>query len=635
MSDFLIQFGSGLSPETVADVMRGREYMGDLAVEHFEHGWGSISIQQSRCFGYRPYVSNRHTYFALGRPRIIGVTHELDGPHGFTQALAGWIEGLEAERRYENLTGIFAIGRCGPEGVILLTDRMGAYSVYAARDHKGQLRAIGSLPELVASAAGRENDFDRASLAEIMLRYAPIFPYTTRRGMQELSPGCFHEFVARAGCVDHVEQCLWTPSEPDRYPSLAGLREQLVAALRTAGVELTRGVQRVAVTLSGGFDSRTVLAVIPPVKRAAAITYIDHGNYEFGVANLVARCAAVPHLPIQRSPDFYATIVPRELAFFGAEHQAQHAHGFALADIGMCKAYELVLSGIYSDALLKGYFSPDSTRGYLLGRAGVPRALRERCCKPRYDWTAPGRPTVMHAFRPAIRDAIRERRAARLAQLEDLRPDSAREWLTFYPFSRAMAGNYYASNVRLFPADELFLYRDIVEVGRTAPLLPKLTDRLAVPAFSVVCGPLADIENANTAIPANSGWWRTRLQLRLHNLGRWLRRTAPPPTRGQPWFVDESWVNFRLLQMHSPRWAELRAQAAASERGLDMLNSILSIDPRKLLAGYDDSLNHQFQLSAVQLALFFAQPHPSPERARPGAVATEFVAHLEKPVRVP
>ena len=48
-------------------------------------------------------------------------------------------------------------------------------------------------------------------------------------------------------------------------------------------------------------------------------------------------------------------------------------------------------------------------------------------------------------------------------------------------------------------------------------------------------------------------------------------------------------MNFPLLQMHSPRWAELRAQAAASERGLDMLNSILSIDPRKLLAGYDDS----------------------------------------------
>ena len=107
----------------------------------------------------------------------------------------------------------------------------------------------------------------------------------------------------------------------------------------------------------------------------------------------------------------------------------------------------------------------------------------------------------MHAFRPAIRDAIRERRAARLAQLEELRPDSAREWLTFYPFSRAMAGNYYASNLRLFPADELFLYRDIVEVGRTAPLLPKLTDRLAVPAFSVVCGPLADIETRTRPFP--------------------------------------------------------------------------------------------------------------------------------------
>jgi asparagine synthetase B (glutamine-hydrolysing) len=633
MSDFLIQFGAGLSAEAVAEAMRGREYMGDLAVENFDYPWGSIAIQQARCFGYRPYTSGGLTYFAAGRPRVVAVTHELDGPQGFTKRLAAWMEAFEADRQYENLTGIFAIGRCGPEGVILLTDRMGAFSVYAARDRKGQVRAVGSLAELVARAAGREGDFDRTSLAEIMLRYAPIFPYTTRRGMQELAPGSWHDFVPRGGSVEHVERCLWAPKEPDRYSSLASLREALVSALQTAGADLTRGAQRVAVTLSGGFDSRAVLAAVPPIKRAAALTFMDHGNYEFGVANLVARRAGVPHLPIQRDPDFYATIVPREAAFFGAEHQAQHAHGFALADAGMCSAYDLVLSGIYSDALLKGYFSPDSTRGYLLGMLGVPRAVRARCCVPRYDWTAPGRPTVMHAFRPAIEEALQERLAARLAEMEELRPDTAREWLTFYPFSRAMAGNYYATNLRLFPADELFLYRDIVEIGRITPLLPKLMDRLAVPAFSIVCGSLAEIENANTAIPANTGWWRTRVRLRLRNLGRWLRRKAPRRPYAQPWFAEESWVNFPLLQKHAPRWAELRSQAAASERGLDILTSILRIDPRKLLSGYDDSLNYQFQLSAVQLALYFAKPLTGAAPVRRPAVAVEPAPSGKQPSR--
>jgi asparagine synthetase B (glutamine-hydrolysing) len=626
MSDFLIQFGTGLGPEAVAEAMRGREYMGDLTVEYFDHTWGSLAIQRSRCFGYCPYASGGRTYFAAGRPRIIGVTHEIDGPQGFTKHLAGWLEAYEADRQYENLTGIFAVGRCGPEGVILLTDRMGAFSVYVARDRKGQVRAIGSLPELVARAAGRSGDLDRTSLAEIMLRYAPIFPYTTRRGMRELAPGSFHEFVTRAGSVEHVEHCLWTPREPGHYPSLASLRDGLVSALRNAGADLTRGTQRVAVTLSGGFDSRAALAVVPPLKRAAALTFVDHGNHEFGVANMVARRAGVPHLPIQRSPDFYVTIVPREAALFGAEHQAQHAHGFTLADAGMCGSYDLVLSGIYSDALLKGYFSPDSTRGYFLGMLGVPRAVRARCCTPRYDWTAPGRPTVLHAFRPAIQEALQERLAARLADLEELRPDTAREWLTFYPFSRAMAANYYATNLRLFPADEVFLYRDIVEIGRTAPLLPKLMDRLAVPAFSAVCGPLAEIENANTAIPANTGWWRTRVKLRLRDLGRWLRRNALQRTYDQPWFSEESWVNFPVLQKASPTWAELRSRAAASKRGLDLLASILCIDPRKLLSGYDDSLNYQFQLSAVQLALFFGEPPAAPASARPSVAAERLDA---------
>jgi hypothetical protein len=615
MSDFLIQFDATLGSDFVSDALRARERMEDLRVESFRFAWGRIAVQRGRCFGYDPLSANGRVYFAVGRPRVVDFTHEDDGAAGFTRRWASWVDSGAVEQHYEELTGLFLLGCCGPDGLLLVTDRLGYYSTLLGRDRNGRVRAVGTLPDLVVEAAGRASDVDVVSVGEMLVRFTPKYPYTLWRGITELAPGSLHEFAAHDDAVHYKQRTIWAPAEPDRYPPVKQLRLQLTDALRHAVADVTRGAGRVAVTLSGGVDSRTVLALLPPDKRAAAITFVDHENFEWRVARRVAKLAGVPHIAARRYPEFYSHLPAREIALLGNMRTAMHAHGFVVVDAGLADRFDLVLSGLCSDTLLKAYFWPENIRAILAARMGVPDGLRSRMCRPRYDCADPAHPGGLWALRSEIQLAMQERLSARLAELRKIRPESALEWTNFYPTGGDVA-NYPLSNMRLFPADELFLHRDVIEVARIAPPVPKLMQRLTGPVFARLCGPLARIENTKTGLPSDLGWLGTRLHTRLR---RWRERLHPrsdvsaAPGAARPWYTEDSWPNLRLLQQRSTVWAELRRRAAASDAGMDLLASVLHIDPRGLLSGFNEALGSEFQVAAVQLALWLAEPRSTAE----------------------
>ena len=58
--------------------------------------------------------------------------------------------------------------------------------------------------------------------------------------------------------------------------------------MRAAGSDIAQSVDSIGVTLSGGLDSRAVLAVLPQDK-VTAITYVTHENYETDTAQAVAK----------------------------------------------------------------------------------------------------------------------------------------------------------------------------------------------------------------------------------------------------------------------------------------------------------------------------------------------------------
>jgi hypothetical protein len=558
-------------------------------------------IQRNRCYGYTPYEQDRSIYCAVGRPRVVGLEHEHGGEHAFCRLLAEWWADGSTDQRYESLTGTFAMCVCTGTTVTVLTDRMGSMPVYYGRSDDGQIASVGTNPEIVAFVAGRESASDLVSIAELLLRQVITFPYTTRSGMLQLEPGACESFSVHPSSVIHTTRVLWRPTEPSEQASVAECRARLEEAMRFAGTDICRGASRVAVTLSGGFDSRTVLCCIPEELRSCAITYTDHDNLEFRTAAKLARAAGVRHLPAVRSAEFYAELATREIALLGVEQMAGTAHGFCIADAGLRSEFDLLVGGFLCDTFLKGSCTPHTVKQLLMRKLGLSSILRNggfaRCGREH-------RRLRTTAIRPELLGAVEERERKRLAELQSIRPESAEEWHEFYPVNRSYGSGYLGANIRLYAMDELLLHRDIVAVACIASPLAKLSGALTRPVFTHLMGSLREILNTNTGLPAKAGFVRVKAR---EIADRWRKSSATgdklSSTAQHPWFAEHAWVDIKQLQLHSPAWQRVRLKAAGADAGIDILHNVLREDPRSLLKGYCEQFDMTFNYAVVQLAL--------------------------------
>ena len=581
----------------VERALRERPGVTDLPVQSWRFLWGSVTVQKARCFGYAPHEHNGRLYFAVGRPRFVGWRHEAEGPAGFTRQIPSLVHATRPSDVYERLTGMFVLVACDDQCVTVITDRMGVYAVYDARPRIGNRVVLGTFPEAVAEHAGRLTDYDPVSLGEILLRNVATFPHTSRLGMSELSPGTLHQYrIASTGDVQYSSNTIWLPREPEHWSALRESQDELEAAIRYAGEDLTRGARCVGVTLSGGTDSRTVLAAVPPEKRALAITFADHENKETRTAARIARTASVSHHLAMRDPEFYVHLGNRESRLIGIERGFVNSHGFAAVDSPPPDPLDLILCGHLSDTLLKANYA---TRARLFrSPARSVRQLRAWFSNKPIFFASPAYDQLHAALRPHIQRRGLARVEQRLADLKMIRPITASEWFGFYPLSRCASIHYTLANARLFPSDQLFLHNRILDVAVTARLSHKATRRITTSAFERITGSLADITNSNTGLAASAGRWR----IAWHKLRQ--RRSRKPPSAVRlegslyPWYTDGSWVDYGALHRYSKAWHDLSELCAPNAHALDL---VLNDSPTRFLT--EDHLPSSFNHTIVRLLL--------------------------------
>jgi hypothetical protein len=619
MNDFLIQFGRNADARRLAGLLRARPLVAAHALHSFEFPWGAAVVQPPRARGYAPLYESGNLVAAVGRPRLIGVEHEAGGDDGFNRLLDEKLRGGGgAKAASDALTGMFAAVECTRAGVRVLTDQMGFMPVYVGRDALGQVVAVGTHLDSVAAVAGRAADFDPVSLGDLLVNQYVTFPYTTRRGVTQLEPASVTEFpTPSTGPVrgaDVRTTVLWQPAEPPprEEPSAATLEAALELALRDASRDVTRGVSRVALTLSGGLDSRLVLASLMPAKVAGAITYATLENRELEVARRVAAAAGVPHHVAWRGEEFYAELLPRAVGLLGTELRGE-CHGFCVVDNHLDTAFDLIVGGFLSDTLFKGHYIPEATRDRFRRRSLYSRARRAAgraaravgllppvAHKPHFWEVAQKMEAVLT---PDVREAVRERRRVRLAQVRAVRPKSAEEWVRFWPASRGDGAYGPQANTRLFTADELFMHRRLIEVAARVPVEEKIGGRLSKRVFARLYGELGRIENSSTGLPATAdGAGRPAAGSPPRARANGSARPAAGPGSHSPWNdVDHSWVDWELLQKQSPVWSARRAALEGSP-ALDVLDGVVAGSARKFVGSYQEEAGFLFNRAVVQLA---------------------------------
>lgn len=603
MSDFLISFDPSAPVESTVRMLSDRPGMGDRTVDTYAWSWGHIACQRPSIRGMAPVKSGEWVYFVVGRPHWVGATVG-EGDDWLTRRIVDAAPDGDLGKIFDRIGGVFVVGAAGPNGVVLMTDPMGSRAVYRGEARDGQIVSMGTYSDGVAWLADRIEDVDQVSLAELLIFHHVSFPYTTRHGVMELPPASVNMITVGGDRPRMESKILWEPTEPDSFPRETEITEQTVEALRQAGRDIVQGADQVAVTLSGGRDSRAMLGAMADDACHGAITYVTHENYETDVAVQVANAAGVRHSFARRGSEFYPGLMPRSVKLLGTELRAA-AHGFCVIDNGLDREYDLILGGQLSDTYLKDHYMPRTERERF---ETIPTTQRARAIvrnmlvgvglkKPRRRHNSFDNACAV--LQPSVLEAVMSRREARLAEVARVRPNSAAEWMRFWPTSRQDDTAHVQGNLRLFGGDTFFTHRDLVDTARRIPPALRFNGRLANTAFAAVYGHLGSIVNANTGAPANADETAEKAAGRE----KWIatRQEQSKETSKSPWDnTSGSWYNPHAMQQASETWKGIRQTAVQSD-AIDILTGVLEDDPRQYLAEYRPNTGPQFNLLATQL----------------------------------
>jgi len=585
------------------DYLHARPAMGRTTVERHPCSWGGWVHQ------FRPEASGcardeQRTILCLGRPSVRQAYAQS------TRDVAGWVlsetaDGLSnhAEQISESLSGMYTIIELAEHAITVLTDRMGFRPFYLAVNEDGSAVGAGSSVEALALATGLQTSFDLVSLGELLVHNFVTFPFTTRQGITELQPCSVTEIDPMTGGYD--SRVIWEPTEPTVFGSNTEVAHRLEHAIRTAADDITAGCTNAAVLLSGGFDSRLVIAAVPKDRLGAALTYVTNENRETRVASDVARAAGTDQVLVQRSEDYFPGLVERGMRLLGMELRG-NTHGLCIADNGLADRFDVVIGGQLSDTLLKDHFMPFSKRDALeqQGLRPIVRRLIKGPVPPRVispEHTT-GRAQLEVHLRPDIRDHVRARKSERMEAVRRVRPSSAEEWHRFWPCSRQDDSSHTLGNTRLTISDTLFAHTDIVEVARDLSAEMRAGGKLADRVFMKICGPLASITNANTGLPANASARALRAAQKRKRLDR--QRQAQSGQERMDWnAVENSWADPVAMQKHSPEWIARRDRLKDSP-AVRVLDQLLERGGEQMMDSYQDDLPSTTNHIAMQMMLW-------------------------------
>lgn len=577
MSDFIIQFGDHIDPESIVQSLRRRPWLQDRPIHLRTYTWGHLILQESAGMKHAPFIDNGTIVGCVGRPRLLNKPLANRSFNDLCKDLAyQWDTSTDLRVLLNDLTGMFSLVKANAQKVSILTDHMGAQPVYSAHNANGKMVGIGTDVQILAMLSDRQQDFDQVSLGELLVHNNITFPFSSRNGITEFQPAAVINVDFDDLNPSVSETVLWIPEEPES--PITGLVDDLVDRMRAAGSDIALSANSIGVTLSGGLDSRAVLSVLPKDK-VTAITYVTHENYETDTARAVAKQFGCKHLFARRSEDFFCRLLLENgPAILGSERRAM-LHGLCITESGLSDNFDVILGGQLSDTYLKDHYMPKWQREKFRLKGPKERLgiLLRKILNISQPIHLPGIGSNLGRYRlekylsQEVRYKVRQRRTRRLNDVRRIRPSTAEEWVKFWPTSRQDDFAHVMGNSKLFPFETLFLHRYIIEFSSKLMPPDRYSGAVASQAFTRLYGELRNIHDANTGqLPGTINSQNTR-----------PRGFDSKHQGAKVWNnVSHSWFDMVALQKYAPEWQNKRRELMVSG-ALDILDPILDRSDRK------------------------------------------------------
>ncbi len=238
--------------------------------------------------------------------------------------------------------------------IFVVTDRAGAMPIFRNKAAGGVGPTLSSHPDLLASATGKSSDLDTASFAEFLSTGRLSFPFTYYRSIEGVPSGSILKYdFANNGSLTQRRYFDFNYAPSSRGELF--LAERLCNAFQKSIKKRTNPrFGATAVALSGGLDSRTILACCPKSSLITCVSFFDSENYEHKVAKSIAAALGFEFIPLRREFDHYGKSAAQAVRVSGAMGSLANNHFLnfqkKFEELGISN----ILTGFYCDYLFKG-----------------------------------------------------------------------------------------------------------------------------------------------------------------------------------------------------------------------------------------------------------------------------------------
>lgn len=290
------------------------------------------------------------------------------------QAYLGYQE--DGATSFRNLSGSFLLlfYEEASHRFIIVSDRMASRPFFYSQHDRGTSFATDMRAVLTDPGVSRKLDIP--AIAEF-LRFTMIFEdRTIYQNIRSLLPSTVLVITPNSMTFETFWRMRFKSPTQDEGYYVETLAEVFQ---RATGRLVPEGHAGLGLLLSGGLDSRmTATGLRRYGKPFTAITFgdLEKENDELTIARQVATSMNVPHIFIQRDPEYYTQIASRAVDISGCLYSMFHAHMLGLHDQLRVDGIETLMTGWAIDVPLSGAYLPKRRIRYGPGRLAEIPSLR-------------------------------------------------------------------------------------------------------------------------------------------------------------------------------------------------------------------------------------------------------------------
>ncbi|WP_435335156.1 asparagine synthase-related protein [Haloarchaeobius sp. TZWWS8] len=303
---------------------------------------------------------------------VLGDIYGHDGPDGYVPRPAGTGSATFLSTRYEGdktfgggLNGSFVAVLYDEDErtVRLLTDRLGTRPVFYTETDGGGVAFATQLQRL-PEHPGVDAAYDPVGFAEFLTYRHTFGTLTPLAGVTETQPAALTTIDGTDASVDF--ESYWQPIRRPVQASASYFVDELVDRLETIVSEWVRDERSYGVLLSGGSDSRLVLAALTDHDDLTGFHIAGWPSRETQVARRVAHTAGARFEFLRRDTGYYRRLFDANgpLSNFDGWFVQGYVSDFA----EQLSSVDVLLTGLFADTLFKGMSIP--TRSVTVGPFG-------------------------------------------------------------------------------------------------------------------------------------------------------------------------------------------------------------------------------------------------------------------------